>query len=178
MSECTCTSTVLRSLSDAIVIIAHVGRCHPDPGLGDPGAVNCACLHDDDLPRHPLHGRLQQVVSIHITAPTDRLLRLLPPQTTLPAALVIFFPAPAHAGAQAEAGTHGDVQAGWLVAAGQAVVVVVVRPSVSDETCSQPHYSPRAACTHASACTALHTACTQYSASIVLDRSANGVIRK
>ena len=56
----------------------------------DPGAVNCACLHDDDLPRHPLHGRLQQLVSIHITAPTDRLLRLLPPQTTLPAALVIF----------------------------------------------------------------------------------------
>ena len=111
-----CTTTVLRSLSDAwIVIIAHVDRCHPDPEAA---------------------GSIQHLVYTHIR--TDR-----PPVTFASTSNNLC--QRAHRQPHTATDDGGDVPAGWLVAAGRSIgpSYVVVRPSVSDETCSLLHLLPR-----------------------------------
>jgi hypothetical protein len=162
MSECTTTvprHSQMRSSSSPLSVVVTQTQA-PRP----PGAVNCACLHDDDVPRH----RLQQLVYIHIAAPTDPSLRLLPPQTTLPAA---------RAHRQARHTRRRRRRTGQLVGG---TVSGRRRPSIRferDMHALRSIYSPRAACTRIHVPVWLYACmyCVQY---LDRTRSGNGVIRR
>lgn len=145
------------------IVVAQLTR--PDPDL-----VVLIVVRLSPRPRR----RRTTALALHvgITAPTDRCLS--------PLQLFFFHSfAPARAKAGRYTRRHGDddVPAGRLVAAASRVVVLV-RPSVSDETCSPLHliYSPRAACICVCTCTCASSPVLGYA----LGRTRlanNGVIR-
>lgn len=118
----------------------HVDRCRPaDPARPGPGGVN-RCAPVSTATTTTYHGA-------SITCRHHRTDRPLLESTSIVFFFHSFAPARAKAGRYTRRHGDDDVPAGRLVAAASRVVVVV-RPSVSDETCSPLHliYSPRAAC--------------------------------